>query len=368
VNFRRTLAIARKTLSQFRHDRRTLGFIVAMPLLMVVVFGYTFGGEVHDVRTLVVNDDVGFLGFRMSDRILENITEDTLALEPWAGGRAAARAEVAAGRAWAVLGFSANFTENLATGNDTATVEVVLDGSSPTIVSAILGKIRAAAERMFAAGGVAPFILERDFVYGSEDTRFIDSFAPGVVALAVLMVTTIFSVIMVVREKSGGILERLFATPLRSTELVVGLAIALAVIAFAQSVVVMGAALLIFQVKVVGSIPLAFGILLLFGVGNQGLGIMLSSAAKNELQAIQFVPLILFPSLLLTGVFFPLEAIPSSFRPFSFVVPLTYASDALHSIMLRGWGIVEVGVDVVALLVYDALTLLGAAFFVRRQA
>jgi ABC-2 type transport system permease protein len=78
--------------------------------------------------------------------------------------------------------------------------------------------------------------------------------------------------------------------------------------------------------------------------------------------------LILFPSLLLTGVFFPLEAIPSGLRPFSYVVPLTYASDALHSVMLRGWGVVEVGVDVLILIVYDALTLLGAAVFVRRQA
>src|SRR3989337_3779961 len=163
-------------------------------------------------------------------------------------------------------------------------------------------------------------------------------------------------------------LERLFATPLRPVELVLGLALALAVVAFLQSVVVLGAALLLFQVKVAGNLGLAFAILLRFRIGNQGLGIMLSAAAKNELQAIQFVPLILFPSLLLTGVFFPLEAIPSGLRPFSYVVPLTYASDALHSVMLRGWGVVEAGVDIVALLVYDALTLLGAAFFVRRQA
>jgi len=366
----RVLAVARKTLSQFRHDRRTLGFVVFMPLLMVVVFGYTFGGEVHNVRTLVVNDDAGFLGLRMSDRILENITGDTLTLDAWTAGRDAARAEVASGRAWAVLAFAANFTENLATGNDTATVDVVLDGSSPTIVSAVLGRLRAAAERMFAAGGVAPFSLERDFVYGSEDTRFIDSFAPGVVALAVLMVTTIFSVIMVVREKAGGMLERLFATPLRPVELVLGLALALAVIAFFQSVVVLGAALLLFQVQVVGNIALAFGILLLFAIGNQGLGIMLSAAAKNELQAIQFVPLILFPSLLLTGVFFPLEAIPSGLRPLSYVVPPTYASDALHSVMLRGRGLGDLGValDVLILLVYNTLPLLGAAVFVRPQA
>ena len=373
MTMRRVLAVMRKTVSQFRHDRRTLGFVVIMPLLMVVVFGYTFGGEVHNVRTLVVNRDEGFqqgpMEFHIADWILENITGDTLSLESWTD-LAAARAEVVAGRAWAVLVFAANFSENLANSSGPAAIEVILDGSSPSITSALLGTLRAAVERTFIGAISSPLTLEPEYVYGSSDTRFIDSFAPGVVALAVLMVTTILSVIMVVREKQGGMLERLFATPLRSTEFVLGIALALAVLAFLQSAVVLGAALALFQVKVVGNIALAFGVLVLFAVGNQGLGIMLSSAAKNELQAIQFVPLILFPSLLLTGVFFPLEAIPGGLRPLSYVVPLTYASDGLHSIMLRGWGLGDAGValDVLILLVYDALTLLGAAFFVRRQA
>ena len=372
TGLRRTLAIARKTLSQFRHDRRTLGFVVMMPLLMVVVFGYTFGGEVHDVRTLVVNEDAGFMGRHLSNSILENITGDTLDLVAWTDGLADGREEVAAGRAWAVLSFPANFTENLLnrSRNETAEITVVLDGSSPPIVGAVLAKVRAAVEETFVLQGAAALALDRDYVYGSEDTRFIDSFAPGVVALAVMMVTTILSVIMVVRERGGGILERLFSTSLRPVEFVLGLALALAVIALAQSTVVLGAALLLFQVKVVGNIALAFALLLLFAIGNQGLGIMMSSAAKNELQAIQFVPLVLFPSLLLTGVFFPLEAIPGGLRPLSYFVPLTYAADGLRSVMLRGWGLgdFQVALDVLVLVVYDVLTLLGASLFVRRQA
>lgn len=376
MSLRRVLAVARKALSQFRHDRRTLAFIVGMPLLMVIVFGYTFGGAVHDVRTLVVNHDAGFTlpppagrTLHVADSILQNITGDTLARESWTD-EAAAKAEVVAGRAWVVLVFAANFSENVVNRSAPASIRIVIDGSSPTISSAVFATVRAAVEKTFVGVIAAPLALAPDFVYGSADTRFLDAFAPGVVALAVLMVTTIFSVIMVVREKTGGILERLFATPLRPYELVLGLALALAVIAFLQSLVVMGAALLLFQVRVVGSLPLAFAVLLLFGIGNQGLGIMLSAAAKNELQAIQFVPLILFPSLLLTGVFFPLEAIPGGLRPFSLIVPLTYASDALHSIMLRGWGVgdVSVAIDVLVLAGYDALTLLGAAVFVRRQA
>jgi len=359
---RRILAIARKSMGQFRHDRRTLGFVVGMPLLMVLVFGYTFGGEVHNVRTLVVNNDTGPL----ASYLLENITGDTLDLVSVTDVDAA-RADIVAGHAWALLAFPANFTSRLA-GRNSTFIDVSLDGSSPPIVSAVLGKLRAAMEKSFAAGGRTTLSLNLDYVYGSPDTRFIDSFAPGVVALAVLMVTTVFSVIVLVREKSGGTLERLFATPLRPVELVVGHAFALALLALLQSTVVLAAALLLFQIQVVGNLGLAFGLLLLFAIGNQGLGMMLSAVARNELQAVQTIPLILFPSILLTGVFFPLEAIPGGLRVFSYLVPLTYASDGLRSIMLRGWGVGEIWVDLVVLLIYSALALLGAAVFVRRQA
>lgn len=362
MGMRRVLAITRRSLSQFRHDRRTLGFVFIMPLLLVLTFGYTFGGEVHDVRTLVVNEDEGAL----AALLLDQVEGDTLSLETFADFDLA-REEVEAGRAWAALHFPPSFSQDLLARR--AVVTLAVDGTSPPILSALLGTLRAAAEQAFAgAGGAAPLSLQQEFLYGSADTRFIDSFAPGVVGLAILLVTTIFSVIVLVRERTGGTLERLFATPLRPVELVAGHVLALGVIAFFQSAVVFAAAVLLFQVQVVGSLVLAFVILLLFAVGNMGLGIVLSSAARNELQAVQFVPLILFPSILLTGVFFPLEAIPASVRNLSLAVPLTYANHALQSVMLRGWGLLRVARDLLVLLAYGGLTLVAAAVLVRRQA
>ena len=344
MNGRRVLAISRKSLSQFRHDRRTLGFVVGMPLLMIIAFGYTFGGQVSHVRTLLLNEDAG----PMAGRLVANLTGDTLDLVDVADSNAA-RDEIRVGGAWAAIVFPADFSTQLALRN--ATIEVLIDGTSPPIVAAVLGSVRAAAERTFAgADGAGAMSLDLDYVYGSDETRFIDSFAPGIVGLAVLLATTVFSVIIIVREKTGGMLERLFATPLRPIELVLGHAIALSILALAQSAIVLTAAIL------------------LFAIGNQGLGMMLSAAAKNELQAIQFIPAILFPSLLLTGVFFPLEAIPQEFRGLSAVVPLTYAGDALRSVMLRGWGVADIGWDIAALLIYAGLMLLGAAALIRRQA
>jgi ABC-2 type transport system permease protein len=362
VNARRVLAVARKALGQFRHDRRTLAFIVVMPFFMVVVFGLAFGGSVSHVRTLVVNEDGGG---RAAD-ILAGFEGDTLDLVA-AEALDAAVAEVRSGRAWAVLHFPANFTANLAPAARNATIELYLDATSPVITAAILGELRAAVEEALAGAG-APLSIERTYVYGSEDTRSIDAFAPGVVGLAVMMVTTLFSVIILVRERAGGILERLFSTPLRPSEFVLGHALALGLLAVLQSLVVLSAAVLAFEVKVAGNVALAFLFLLVFAIGNQGLGIMMSAAARNELQAIQFIPVILFPSMLLTGIFFPLEALPPWLRPLSNLVPLTYASNALHGVMLRGWGLAELWPELLILLGYGAFALVGATAAVRRQA
>jgi len=362
MNARRVLAVAQKSLSQFRHDKRTLVFVVGMPLLMVLAFGYTFGGQVHDVRTLVVNQDAGPMGARL----VQNLTGDTLSLASYADV-ASARAEVEAGRAWAVLWFPANFTQDLL--GRRAVLRLLLDGTSPPIAGAVLSSVRAAAQTAFAGtGGAAVLTLDSEYVYGSSDTRFIDSFAPGVIALAVLMVTTIFSVIVIVREKTGGMLERLFSTPLAPLELVLGHAAALSLIAVAQSAVILVATILLFQIQIVGNVALVFAVLLLFAVGNQGLGMVASAAARNELQAVQFIPLVLFPSLLLGGVFYPLEAIPGGLRPLAYLIPVTYANDAMRSVMLRGWGIGDVGIDIVVLAAYAIVALLAAAVFIRRQA
>ncbi len=362
MNPRRVAAIATKSLLQLRHDRRTMAFTVAMPLVMVVVFGYTFGGAVHDVRTLVVNADSG----PVADLILRNMQGDTLALYERTDLEAA-RADVERGDAWAVIAFPANFSTDLLQGH--GRIIVMLDGTSPVIVEGVLDTLQIAVEKTAKQVTNASLLdVHPDFVYGSKETRFIDFFAPGVMALAVLMVTTITSIVTVVRERADGMLERLFATPLQPSELVAGHAVSLAVLALAQTTVVLAAALLLFDVQVIGSLPLVFAVLLLFAIGNQGLGLMLSAGARNELQAVQMFPAILFPSLLLTGVFYPIESIPGVLQPLSYVWPLTYAIEALRAVMLRGWGLERILLDIAVLLLYDLLTLLGAAKLIGRQA
>ncbi len=358
----RILAITRKSLSQLANDRRTAAFVIIVPLMLILIFGYGFGGQPSHIPVAVINADRGPAGAVL----LSNLPSGILDLTTVSSGEAAEQA-VSNGTYWAGIVIRPSFSEGLRTGN--ATLTVYLDGSSPTVAGAVMGAIQSAIQKTMSGGGLrSPLTIDSSYVYGSPDTSFIDALAPGVMALVAVFATTVLSILVLVREKSAGLLERLFATPLRPWELVLGHSLSLLVVAAGQTFVVFAASVLIFQASFVGDIVFAFGILLLFALGNIGLGLLISSVAQSEFQAVQLIPFLIFPQLFFAGALFPLVSIPVAVRPISAVFPLTYASDALRGILLRGWGPASVGWDLVALVVYAALTLGGATVLVRRQA
>ncbi len=358
----RILAITVKSLSQLGNDRRTAAFVLIVPLMLILIFGYGFGGQPSHIPTMLYNADRGPAG----SVLLENLPSGTLDLTNVSSADAA-KGAVQNGTAWAALLIGPDFSANLLTGNASLTID--LDGSSPTVAAAVVGAVQSAIQKILSRGNIrTPVTVKADYVYGSADTSFIDALAPGVMALVAVFATTVLSILVLVREKSAGLLERLFATPLRPRELVLGHSLSLLVVAAGQSLVVFAASILIFQASFVGDIALALGVLLLFALGNIGLGLLISSVAQSEFQAVQLIPFLIFPQLFFAGALFPLVSIPVAVRPISTVLPLTYASDALRSVLLRGWGPVQVGWDLVALVLYAALTLGGATVLVRRQA
>jgi len=389
MKLRRTLAFSHRALRQFRHDRRTFAFVLIMPLLMILIFGYTFGGEVKGIAIEVVNQDTGLLpgsslllpdGLSLAQNITQNLDEDILSSHTNTDNENA-RQIVREGKAWAAILFPANFTQNFLASilaPDTIPspkIEIYLDGSNPTIVAAVLKEvtqsIQTTLKELSATLNITevnmPIAIEQVYAYGGSETRFIDYFAPGVISFAIMMVTTMITIILFVNERRNGTLQRLLVSPASESEIVVGYALAFAVIGVIQSIVVLVAAILLFDITIVGNIFLALVVILLLAFGHQGLGILLSTGAKNELQAIQFIPLILFPSILLAGLFWPIESIPSYLQPLSYVIPLRYGIDAERSIMLRGWGIGEIWVDIIILVIFAVLTLSASVLLLKRK-
>jgi len=393
MNARRMLGFTKRMLLQFRHDRRTLGFVIGMPLLMMLAFGYTFGGEVSHVKVDIIDQDSGvpgwmapFLpqalsGLNASHNVtgrLDTTTLDMTSSSDWN----ASKAKVDRNEAWAAIRFPENFTEaflnsSFATpGSVPARIEIYIDGSSPTMVSSImkavtnayLQALRDIAKDMNQSARRVPIeIPPPSYAYGGGDTKFIDYFAPAIMSMAIMMVTTMLTIILFVYERRSGTLQRLLVSPATPAEIVFGYALAFAVLGMLQSIVILFAAMLIFNITIVGNIAVALLVILLLAFVHQGLGILLSASAKNELQAIQFIPLVLFPSILLAGMFWPVESIPQFLQPVSYCVPLRYGIDAMRSIMLRGWGLDRIWPQVLALVLMACITLGGAILQLRRR-
>jgi ABC-2 type transport system permease protein len=382
VNIHRMLAVARKTLRSLKHDRRTAGFLVFMPLFMIAIFGYTFGGDLRDVDVVVVNLDGGGANGSVAEMIVSEMSRgDTLRLTmiPIGDPSAASTAEWAVrdADAWAALVFGDNFTQEVeaavaAMRNGLPVtpcqVDLLIDGTNPNIAQAVATEVAIAIQKVLAVayGQIPPVAVSQDMVYG-EDAEFIDFFAPGVMGLAAMMVTLMLSIISFVHERTNGTLDRLLTTPVTEGEIVGGYALAFGLVALVQSTVILLAAVILFRIEIVGSPLLLLLTILLLGIGSQGLGFILSSNAKNEFQAVQFMPLILFPSILLAGVFWPLEAVPALLRPVSQFIPLTYAVDACRSIMIRGWGVEEVWPQLLILGAIAAVLLMLSAYSLKKR-
>jgi ABC-2 type transport system permease protein len=389
MKLQRTLAFSRRALLQFRHDRRTLAFVLIMPLLMILIFGYTFGGDVKNITVEVVNRDDGLHeginpllphGLYLGEMMIKNIDEQALSLHENTN-LTNARQTVHDGRAWAAVIFPANFTQeflsSISSQPETVPVkiEIYLDASNPTISAAVLKAVTQSIQVTLKEITTSlnktqveiPIAIDPTYAYGGSDTRFIDYFAPGVISFAIMMVTTMITIILFVNERRNGTLQRLLVSPASEGEIVVGYALAFAVIGMCQSIVVLIAAILLFNITIVGDILLALIVILLLAFGHQGLGILLSAGAKNEMQAVQFIPLVLFPSILLAGLFWPIESIPSYLQPLSYVIPLRYGIDAERSIMLRGWGIGEIWVDIVVLILFALFTLSASVLLLKRK-
>lgn len=356
MNARRTLTITVKVLRTLRHDKRSLGLMLVAPILAMSIFGFVFGAEVEHVPTAIVDEDAG----PAASRILGNVEENALD-EREATSWAEARSLVDRGEVRAAIRFPANFTANaLPSGGDPprgSAIEMYIDGSNSQIVAAVSrAMLEAVQSTLTESGGRAPVAVSTEFAYAA-DAQFVDFFVPGIMAFAALVFTTLLTILAFVNERTSGTLARLLVTPLKESELVLGYALAFSVVGVVQGAVLLGVALVVFDALLVGSLALVFLVVALTAIDALSLGILLSAAAKREAQAIQFFPLIVFPTFLLSGIFVPTESLPGWLRPLAYAIPPTYSVDALRAIMLRGWGLADVWVQVAALAGFAALFL-----------
>lgn len=367
MSFRRTGIVAARVLRQLWHDKRALLITLLVPSLAMILFGFSFSGEIRGIRVVVLDEDQTDL----TTSIVENLEADPAFrvtvlhdagadLESWLvekGYRAAIR-------------FPAKFTSlyyaHFAMGVATSAqgrIDLLLDESDPQIAAAIQ---KGLADALLNVGEGGPVEIEKEDLYGVP-VRFIDSFAPAIMGLVVAFACTMLTLMSVVREKVDGTFARVWVSPVTRAEFILGYIAAFSLLALAQSFLVFAIGKAVFNILVNGSLFWAFFSVILFAVGSVGLGTLLSAIAETESQAIVFFPMIMLPSVLLSGMMWPVQAIPGLLRPISYVVPLTYSNRLLRAVMVKGLAPWQEPVGLAGVLVFVVLTIVLASAVLRQS-
>jgi ABC-2 type transport system permease protein len=372
----RVLVLATRIVHQFVRDRRTLALLFLAPLLVMTLLNFVLNGS-STAATLGIVPPSGASGSALIQAIAaqaggqQNLT--ILAVSA-----SQVDATLRAGDAEGVLIFPADFFAELQAGV-TPTLTLRLDGSNPTaaaglrqVVSLLVGNIASIASS--AGGGVgavtsgipAPQVTP-SYLYGGPQYTQTDALAPLLVGLFSFFFVFLLTSVSFLRERSQGTLERVLVSPLSKAELVLGYVFGFVLFALLQSVVILAFVLGVLRVHHTGNLGLLLLVSLTLTVAGVNMGIFASAFARNELQVVQFIPLLLVPQVLLGGLFFPVATLPVVLKQLAYVMPLTYANFALKDVMLKGLGFADIWPDLVFLAGFAALMVVGAALSLRQE-
>jgi ABC-2 type transport system permease protein len=256
-------------------------------------------------------------------------------------------------------------------------VELVLEGSNPqksqavrrlVVMLAGLSSLTQPPESPPVGEGAAGQVETR-YVHGGPQFDTVDFQAPPLIGFFAFFFVFLLTAVSFLRERTGGTLERLMVTPARRAEVVLGYMLGFGVLAVVQAVIILLVALLVLDINYVGNLGLVFLLVITLTVAAVNLGIFLSTFARNELQAIQFIPLVIVPQGLLSGVVWSIESMPRWLQAVAQAMPLTYSNQALRGVMLeaQGLGSGELLRNFGVLLAFAAFFVLLSSLTLRRR-
>jgi ABC-2 type transport system permease protein len=367
MSLKRTFAITVRLLAQFRHDRRTLAILFVTPLVVLGLFALLLGTDAPEPRVGVVADE------GLGRAIADSLAESDLVVAVDAESADAAESLVRSGDLDAYVELPSQPTSGV------YQPRVVVEGTDPSVSAIVPGALQQAVVRAIANfEGPAPsgqssllpeLDVEVETLYGGGELGTLDMFGGPFIGLLIFFLVYVVTSVSFLRERSLGTLERLMASPLRRTEIVVGYMLGFTLVALVQAAEVLFFGLVVIGLYNAGSVALLFGIEVLLALAAVNLGIFLSTFARNEFQAVQFIPLVIVPQLLLSGLLVPVESEPEWLQWVSNALPLTYAVDALRDVMLRGADLASssIQLDLAVLGAFCVLVIVAAAATLRRE-
>ncbi len=364
-------AIVIKEFLQLRRDRITFGMIVGIPIAQLLLFGYAINSEPKHLPTAVVISEHSeftrsFLSAMKNSSYFDFVAEFD--------SEQAARDALARGEVKFVVNFPPDFTRRMLRGERPA-VLIEADATDPAAAGTALATVSELATSVATKdlggplahlrGGAAPFEVRVHRLYNPEGLTQLN-IVPGLMGVILAMTMVMMTGLAMTRERERGTMENLLAMPSTPLEVMTGKIIPYVFIGLIQSSIILLAARYLFDVPFVGSVPVLYGVALLFICANLTVGITLSSLARNQLQAMQLTFFYFLPSILLSGFMFPFEGMPAWAQAIGSVIPTTYFMRAVRGILLKGNDWAELWPHIWPMLLFTAVVLAIALRFYRK--
>jgi ABC-2 type transport system permease protein len=343
----RLIGMMKKEFIQMRRDRVTLAMMLFMPMMLLGIIGWAINTDVKHMPTAVYDQSRS----PESRELLQAFANSQyFNLDYSVDSYGEITRLIDSGRAKVGIIFPPDYARLHKQQRETQ-VQVIVDASDPLVATSAVnaanaigqvGSRRIAADTFQRTAGRIPPMAPLDIrvrAWYNPDMVSALFIIPGLLG-AILMQTTITIIAMVVvRERERGTLEALIVSPLRRWELMIGKIVPNVLMAYAQMTAALAFGVWLFDIPIRGSLPLLYLLSLSFIMGTLGLGILLSTIAKTQQQAMQMSYFIFIPSIYLSGTLFPIEGMPPLAKTVAYMIPLTYYLEILRGIILKGIGI-----------------------------
>ena len=340
-------------IKEFFHIRRqptTLFFMLVVPVMQTVIFGWAINTQIENIPTVVMDLD----GRTSALQLVEAFANTRqFKITQRLHDRASFDRAISSGNAKVGIIIPADYSDRLLAGKQVQ-VQVLIDGSDSQVATTALSTTSLLGVNMSMAlarrkgeaiqfapardqfGELAIPIEMRPRLLYNPDLESAFFFVPGLIGIILQLVTLFLTSFTVVREREAGTLEQLFVTPVSRAGLLLGKLVPYALVGLVEVLIVLTVMIYLFGVPVRGSILLLIALSMLFIVCSLGLGLLVSTLAKTQVEALQFAFIIMLPSVLLSGFMFPRSEMPAPIYLVTFGIPVTYFIEILRGVVLRG--------------------------------
>lgn len=326
----RITALVIRILRQIVRDKRTMALLILAPILVMSMLHLVFNGDEYTPKVGLVD---------LPEKIETQLNLENAKLEHYETEKLAKK-DLSDKKLDAYLVF------------DQMPPSVVLEGSDPSVNGAVMRWVQGALKPLQPNGGNQE--VKADYLFGSGDMGQFDYFGPVLLGFFVFFFVFLIAGVSFLRERTTGTLERLLTSPLRKWEIVAGYIMGFGIFTMIQAAIIAWYAIYVLGMLMEGSFGYVLLITLLLSLTALTLGILLSSFANNELQMIQFIPIIVVPQIFFSGLF-NLETISEWLSWVGPFTPLYYAAEALRNVMVRGFGWDMIYKDLLMLLAFSLL-------------